>query len=115
MDPRKRQYFEGYGFLSFAKNLASSRAAKKARDAVINQGKEAAIKAGKRAVNKTAEATGDFVGQRVADKITKRGSKSPKSEMLPVPEVKSVDNLLAQVRDMTPEKRAQIINELSLL
>ena len=65
---------EGYGFLSFARNLASSAAAheatKRAKDTLIKQGKEVVTKAGKRALSKTAKATGDLVGQKIADKIT---------------------------------------------
>ena len=49
-----RKYVEGYGFLSFARNLASSAAAKRAKDTLIKQGKEAATKAGKRALSKAA-------------------------------------------------------------
>ena len=125
--PNRRRYIEGYGFLSFARNLASSQAAKKAKQIAINQGKDAAIKAGKRALNKGAEATGDLVGQKVADSIAKIGtkpakvSKSAKKAKIPefptppVPEVKSVDNMITEVKKMSPQKRAQIINELSLL
>ena len=115
-DPRRRRYVKGYGFLSFAKNLASSKAAKKIKSAALNQGKSAVVKAGKRALNKGAEATGDLVGQKVADSIAKIGSK-PKAQNPPppVPEVKSVDNMVTQVRNMTPQQRAQILNELSLI
>ena len=117
-DPNRRKYVEGYGFLSFARNLASSKAARKVRDTALKQGKEAVIKAGKRAINKGAEATGDLVGQKVADSIAKVGSKGKKTTpnpAPPVPEVKSVDNMITQVRNMSPQQRAQIINELSLL
>ena len=118
INPRTRKYVRGYGFLSFARNLASSQAARKVKDAALKQGKDVALKAGKRAINKGAEATGDLVGQKVADSLAKIGSKRTKDlgpTPPPVPEVKSVDNMIAQVRNMSPQKRAQIINELSLL
>ena len=116
-DPRRRRYIQGYGFLSFARNLASSKAARKVKNIALNQGKNAVVKAGKRALNKGAQATGDLVGQKVADSISKIGSKSkiPVNPTPPVPEVKSVDNMVTQVRNMTPQQRAQILNELSLL
>ena len=126
-DPKRRMYVKGYGFLSFGRNLASSQAARKVRDSMLKQGKEAVVKAGKRAITKGAEATGDFVGQKVADSITKVGSKPSKTSKAskttnlpsnpapPVPEVKTVDNMVTQVRNMTPQQRAQILNELSLL
>ena len=116
-DPKRRRYVRGYGFLSFARNLASSKAARKIKNAALNQGKSAVVKAGKRALDKGAEATGDLVGQKVADSISKIGSK-PKAQNNPpppVPEVKSVDNMVTQVRNMSPQQRAQILNELSLL
>ena len=121
INPKSRRYVRGYGFLSFARNLASSQAARKVKDTALKQGKDAALKAGKRAINKGAEATGDMIGQKVADSLSKIGSKSSKGKKdlgptpPPVPEVKSVDNMIAQVKNMSPQKRAQIINELSLL
>ena len=96
---------QGYGFLSFARNLAGSAAAKKARDVLVKQGKEAATKAGKTAVSKAAEATGDLVGQKIADKIVK----------IAAPQQKSVDSVVTQVKDLTPEQRVQILKKLSLL
>ena len=117
-DPNRRKYVVDNVFLSFARNLASSKAARKVRDTALKQGKEAAIKVGKRAINKGAEATGDLIGQKVADSIAKVGSKGKRATpnpTPPVPEVRSVDNMITQVRNMTPEKRAQVINELSLL
>ena len=103
-DSKERKYVQGYGFLSFARNIASSPAARKTRDKLVKHGKEAVTKASKRAVNKAAEATGDLVGQKIADKITKR---SPKE--------KSVDSVITQVKDLTPEQRVQILKELSLV
>ena len=90
IEPKSRKYVQGYGFLSFARNLATSQAAKKARDTLVKQGKEAAVKASKRAVNKAAEATGDLVGQKIADKITKKAV--PET----VPEVSSMDSVVNQ-------------------
>ena len=104
-ESRGRKYVKGYGFLSFTRNLASSQAAKKARDALLKQGKEAATKATKRAVNKAAEATGDLVGQKIADKIVKKAA----------PQQKSVETVVTQAKEFTPEQRAQILKELSLL
>ena len=40
-DSKERKYVQGYGFLSFARNIAKSPAAKKARDTLLKQGKEA--------------------------------------------------------------------------
>ena len=83
---RGRKYVKRYGFLSFARNLASSaaarEAAKRARDTLVRQGKEGATKAGRRALSKTAEATGDLVGQKIADKITGKTKKKQTAELV---------------------------------
>ena len=102
-ESKGRKYVRGYGFLSFARNLAGSAAAKKARDTLLKHGKEAATKATKRAVNKAAEATGDLVGQKIADKIVKRA--------MP----KSVEPTIDQTQDFTPKQREEILRELALL
>ena len=104
-EAKRRKYVKGYGFLSFTRNLASSSAAKKARDALLKQGKEAATRAGKRAVNKAAEATGDLVGQKIADVITKKAMQQQKSAEI----------VVTQPKEFTPQERAQILKELSLL
>ena len=101
-DRKTRKYVKGYGFLSFTRNLASSAAAKKA---LLKQGKDAATRAAKRAVSKAADATGDLVGQKIVDKIVKKAA--PKQKPVEVPVVTQ--------RDFTPEERAQILKELSLL
>ena len=91
--------------MSFTRNLASSAAAKKARDALLKQGKEAATKAAKRAVNKAAEATGNLVGQKIADKIVKTAASKQKP----------AETAVTQEKDFTAEQRAQILKVLSLL
>ena len=90
--------------MSFARNIASSQAIKRARDTLLKQGKEAAAKAGKRALSKGAEATGDLVGQKIADKITKKAK----------PE-KSVGSVVTQVKKFSPEERRKILKELALI
>ena len=99
---RGRKYVEGYGFLSFARNLGS-RTSSKAGDAIVKHGKDAAVKAGKRALSKTAKATGDLVGQKIADKITRSRTKSNTK-----PDIGEQPNI-------TPEQRQQIIDELRLI
>ena len=57
----------------------------------------------KRVVQKTAEATGDFIGNNIADKITSVG-KSKKDD-----KTKKVEEIF-----ISPEKRQQIFDELRL-
>ena len=73
IEPRDTIYVKGYGFLSFAKNMGKSlsneygqkllHSTKKSITGVIKT-------ASKRAIHKTAEATGDLIGNKVADKTT---------------------------------------------
>ena len=113
-EPRGRKYVEGYGFLSFARNLASSagarEAARRARATLVKQGKEAAVKAGKRDLSKTAEATGDLVGQKIADKITWK-TKTTKQQDRPVALAQSVVQSVTQSREFSPEQRQKILRE----
>ena len=72
-EPRERRYVKGYGFLSFAKNSGKNLSNKYGQKLVNSSKKSAtdALKiASKRAIQKTAEATGDLVSNKIADKIT---------------------------------------------
>ena len=81
IEPRERRYVKGYGFLSFAKSF-SNKYDKKFMNTAIKTctnfnskygkkltGKDFATIAGKKIVQKTAEATGDLIGNKIADKI----------------------------------------------
>ena len=62
-------YVKGYGFLSFAKNMAKSLSNKYGQKIFdsANKSKTDAIKtASKRAIQKTTEATGDLIGNKIA-------------------------------------------------
>ena len=70
---RGRIYVKGYGFLSFAKKMGKSLSSKYGLldSAKKSASKNDAIKtASKREIQKTAEATGDLIGNKIADKIT---------------------------------------------
>ena len=89
IEPRFRKYVKGYGFLSFAKNFGN-KYVKKLMDTAT-----------KRVVEKSAEATGDLIGNKIADKITSVGKTN---EKINKPEEISIP----------PEKRQQIIYDLKL-
>ena len=63
-EPKYRKYVKGHGFLSFAKKFG-----KKLIDTATKNGVDAAKTASKRVVQKTAEATGDLIRNKIADKI----------------------------------------------
>ena len=61
----------GYGFLSFAKNMGkrlSNKYGQKLLDSAKTSGTDAIKSASKRAIQKTTEATGHLVGNKLADK-----------------------------------------------
>ena len=79
IEPRERRYVKGYGFLSFARTMGThaTKVAKylnnKYGQKLVDSDKKSATDAlkiaGKRAIQKTAEASGDLVGNFIADKI----------------------------------------------
>ena len=78
---RDRIYVKGYGFLSSAKNMGKNLSNKYGQKVIDTTKKSTtyAIKtASKRAIQKTAEATGDLIVNKIADKITSISKKSNK-------------------------------------
>ena len=100
-EPRFRKYVKSYGFLPFAKKCGN-KYGKQLLDTATKTGIDAAKTASKRVVQKTAEAAGDLIGNKIADKITSIGK--PKEK-----ETKKTEELY-----IPPEKRQQIIDELRL-
>ena len=118
LEPTYRKYVQGYGFLSFARKfgdkygkklrntatkVGTSKYGKKIIDTTKKQGSEFARTAGKRIVQKSAEATGDLIGNKIADKITSFGKLKNKEKETSEEEI-----------TIPPEKRQQIINDLRL-
>ena len=101
-EPQHRKYVKGYGFLSFARKFGD-KYGKKFMDAGTKTWIDAAKTASKRVVQKTAEAAGDLIGNKTADKITSLGKTKSKE--------KEDEN---QEIYIPPEKRQQIIDDLRL-
>ena len=97
IEPRKRIYVKGYGFMSFARNF-SDKYSKSLIDKGINVSKAFAKTAGKRILKKSAEATGDLIGNKISDKIT----------------AKPIKNDVTNERYVSPEERQKILDELRL-
>ena len=73
IEARDKIYVKGYGFLSFAKNIGtdlSNKYGQKLFDSAKKSTTDAIKTASKRAIQKTAEAIGDLIGKKIADKIT---------------------------------------------
>ena len=80
LEPHHRKYVEGYGFMSFAQNFGN-KYGKKLMDSGLKTSKEFAKTAGKKVIHKSAEATGDLVCNKIADKITSVGKPRSKKRM----------------------------------
>ena len=72
LEPNYRKYVQGYGFWSFARKFLD-KYGQKLMNTTTKTGLDVANTASKRVVQKTAEATGDLIGNKIADKITSVG------------------------------------------
>ena len=97
-EPRFRKYVNGYGFLSFAKKFGN-KYSKKLMDTATKTGIDATKTTSKRVVQKTAETTGDLIGNEMADKINSIGKPKEKKK-------KNWRNLYST------RKRQQLIDDL---
>ena len=120
-EPSYRRYVQGQGFMSFAKNIGN-KYGRKIFDKSIDVGKSmkkkygkkildnsisAAKIAGKKVLTKSAEATGDMIGNKIADRKTKSTR---------IKEQKEDDRIIEETQELIipPEKREQIIKDLKL-
>ena len=99
-EPRFRKYVKGYSFLLFARKFGD-KYGKKLMDTATKTGIDAEKTASKRVVQKIAEATGDLIGNKIADQIISAGKSKEKT------------NKVEEIY-IPPEKRQQIINDLKL-
>ena len=127
IEPRERRYAKGYDFLSFAINFDNkygkklmntviktgtnfnSKYGKKLADTAIKIGKDFATIASKKIVHKTAEATGDLIGNTTADKITSASKKSQNEEI----QSNEVNNEIPKERYIPPKERQKITDDTS--
>ena len=125
LEPRYRRYVQGQGFRSFARNIGNKydkkifdksidigksmkkEYGKKILDNSLSAGKDFAKIAGKKVLTKSEEATGDLIGNKIADRITKSSRNK---------EQKEDDRIIEETQELIipPEKREQIINDLKL-
>ena len=128
IEPRERRYVKGYGFMSFSRNFGNKygkklmntviktgtnfngKYGKKLTDTAIKTGKDFATIAGKKIVNKSAEATGNLIGNKIADKITSASKKSHNEEI----QSNEINNEVPKEGYISPKERQKIIDELRL-
>ena len=98
IEPRERRYVKGYGFMSFERNFND-----KYSKSLMDLSKKFAKTAGEKILKETAKATGDLIGNKIADKITAKPHN--KDEVI---------NGIPKERYISPEERQKIIDELKL-
>ena len=101
-EPRFRKNVKGYGFLSFPRKFGA-KYGKTLIDTATKTGIDAVKTTSKRIAQKTAEATGDLIGNKMADKITSIGKSKEKQKTNKVEEIY-----------IAPEERQHIIDNLRL-
>ena len=109
IEPRERRCVEGYGLLSFARNL-NNKYGQKLVDSAKKSVTDAFKIASKRAIQKAAEASGDLIGYKIADKITSY-SKSLANET----HSNDVSNEIPKERYISPQERQTVIDESRLI
>ena len=114
IEPRHRIYAKSSGFfcllLKAGANL-SNKYGQKLFDSAQKSTTVAMKTASKRAIQKTVVATGDLIGNKIVDKITRVSKKSP-MEL----HSKNEDEIeISKERYISPEKGQQIIDELRLV
>ena len=125
LEPHYKRYVQGQGFMSFARNIGNKygkklfdksidvgksmnkKYGKKILDNSFSAGKDFAKIAGKKVLTNSAEATGDLIGNKIADRITESArNKEQKKDVRIMEETQEII--------IPPEKREQIIRDLKL-
>ena len=109
IEPKDRIFVNGYGFLSWAKNMWNKYIQKRL-DTAKKSTTDAIKPASKRAIQKTAEATCDVIGNKIADEITSVSKKFPKEF-----HSQNVDEIEIPKEMYISRKRQQIVDELKLV
>ena len=122
VEPHYRRYVQGQGFMSFARNIGN-KYGRKIFDKSLDIGKSMKKKYGKKILDNSlsagkdfakiagneqlVQATGDLIGNKIADRITKSTKNQAQKED---------DRIMEETQEIIipPEKREQIIKDLKL-
>ena len=120
VQPRDRIFVKGYGFFSFAKNIGktiSKNLDSKYNQKLFDHAKKSATDAlkttSKTVIQKTAGASGDLIGKKIADRITEVSKTLPKNNSETI--TNEHDQELPKERYFSPKERQEIIDELRLI
>ena len=118
LEPRDRICVKGYGILSFARSM-SNKYGQKLVDTAKKSATDAIKIVSKRAIQKTAEATGDLVGNKIGDKTTSVSKKKSNNENNgdndDDDDDDDVELTTHKNRYISPKERKRIIEELRLV
>ena len=126
LEPHYRRDAQGQGFMYFARNIGNKyvkkifdknldvgksmkkQYGKKILDNSLSAGKDFAKIAGKKVLTKSAETTGDLIGNKITDRITISARNKAQKED---------DRIMEETQEIIipPEKKEQIIKDLKLL
>ena len=106
VEPSDRIYVKGTFAKTMGKSL-SNKCGQKRLDSAKKSTTDAIKAASKRAIQKTAEATGDLIGNKIAVKITSVSKKKSTTELYNNDEDVEIDT--PKKRYVSPEERKQII------
>ena len=106
-------YVKGYGLLSFAKNMGKNLSNKYDQiflDGAKKSTTDAINIASRTAIQKTAEGTGNLIGNKIADETISVSKKLQKNET-----DKDIKRTTPKKIYISPEERQQIIDEIKLV
>ena len=121
IEPRDRIYVKEYGFLSFVKSMGkhlSNKYDQKLLDSTKKSTTDAIKTISKIAIQKSAEATGDLIDNKIADKITsvsKKPNNNNDDDDDDYDDYEDVEITSHKKRYISPKEIQQIINELRLV
>ena len=120
IEPRDGIYVKKYGFWFFDKNMGKSlnnKYGQKPFDSAKKSTTDPIKTVSKRAIQKTAEATGDFIGNKIADKVrsvSKKPNNNDNNNNSNNNNNEDLEITAHKKRCISPEERQQIINELMM-
>ena len=124
IEPRERRHVKGYVVLSFARSIGthatkvaknmSNKYSQKLVDPAKKSTRDAIKTASKRAIQKTAEATGDLVGNNIADKITSTSKKSCNEEIQSIIKTNPNNSIFEEVNNFNQTSKPEIDENILL-
>ena len=120
VEPKTRKYVKWYEFLSFAR-YQSDKYGTELLDTATRTGLYALKSASKKGVDRVAEATGAFIGNKIVDKIVKpkpvtdKNSRKLKKYLFHQRKKEKIERLKTSIKNMKHYKISKTLNNLIVL